>query len=328
MDDKKALDNLDIDGQMSIDDFLSVEPPSEIIAVSRIFARAIKQMNLAEWKTFVYALTRIRWTEKNKNIVYLDKQTVAKLVGVGSDSDHLSVDLKRSIGELPTHSFISIDVPDKDYFDNGVFITRVTMLKNRIKIKFEEDYMPLFEELNKERNYITMWSDDLFQMSSERSILMYESLRLHSDTNRQNSRIYTTREIKELFGLPKDGKGSYIKSNGHFDRTNFEKKVLLPICEDLKKCTMLNLEIPEDGQGYWRKIKKHGYVVGYQFFWTISTHPRVVSAKDVSLLNQDPTLLKVASDIVKSKKKKPQKTENMENSHNYDMDELERKLLQ
>ncbi len=272
------------DNQMSIYDYL--EEPEEIednslIAVSKVFASAIKSMNLAEWKAFVMALTHIKWNEANKSYVRIDKTELANKIGIFSDPDHLSQDLKRSIGELPMHSMIRFEKGSN--WSNGCFIGQVACYKNIVRIQFNEAYLPLFQELDKEKNYITMWADDLFEMGSERSILFYEELRLHSDTRKQNSRIFGVKDLKQLFNIPKDGAGSYMRKDGHFDRPAFEKKVIEPLCRDLSKCKMINLSIAEDGKAY-NKIKNHGMVYGYEFSWSVSTHPAVATAEEVKFL--------------------------------------------
>ena len=96
-----------IEGQMSIEDFYN-EQPDGLFAVSRIFARARKNMTLAEWKTFVFALSELHFTEEAKSdIVFLDKKTLAKICGVNTDSSHLSVDLHNLIRDLrPRYFFI------------------------------------------------------------------------------------------------------------------------------------------------------------------------------------------------------------------------------
>ena len=315
------------DNQMSIYDYLeNPEMDNSLIAVSKVFASAIKQMNLAEWKTFVMALTHIKWTEQNKRFVRLDKKDLAEIVGVNSDTDHLSQNLKRAIGDLPSHSMLKFE--NGEDWINGCFITQIACFKNIVRVKFEEDYMPLFEELNKEKNYITMWADDLFKMSSERSILFYEELRLHSDTRKENSRIYGIKDFKQLFNIPKDGEGSYMNKDGHFARAHFEKRIIDPICKDLANCQMINLSINADGKLY-RKIKnKHGNVLGYEFQWVVSEHPKVASADEVKMLNQNPQDLKIARDIQTGKAK--QKSKNQFNNfkqNTYDFDELEKQLL-
>lgn len=272
------------------------------------------------------ALTHIKWNERNKNYVRLDKKDLAEKVGVNSDADHLSQNLKRAIGKLPQHSFL--EFVNGDDWINGCFCTQIACYKNVVRLKFDEDYMPLFQELSKENNYVTMWADDLFKMSSERSILFYEELRLHSDTRKENSRIYGIKDFKQLFNIPKDGEGSYMTKDGHFARAHFEKYIIDPICKDLAKCDMINLTLNPDGKPY-RKVKnRHGNVLGYEFQWTVSTHPKVATAEELKMISEKPEVIKVAKDILTGDKKKKKNSFNdFEQRNDIDYDELEKLLL-
>lgn len=311
-----------IEGQMSLDDLF--QPTDRLFAVSRIFARARKDMSLAEQKTFVYALSQLRFLETPKNnVVYLDKKTLGKIVGVNSDPDHMSVDLYRTIGDLPKHSFIKIADKDLDLYDSGNIITRLTMLKNRVRVKFEEEYLRLFTGLSS--NYITMWSTDIFRMNSKRSVQFYEYLRQVTSGNGENSVLLGIRAIKEMFEIPENGKGSYMRGKDGFDRANFEKFVIDPICEDLQQCRMISLIVQPDGKLY-EKVKRGNRVAGYRFYWTFTAYPAVASAEEVKQIQERPEVLKVAKDILKGEKKKNQFTEFEQNQ--YDWDELEKELLQ
>lgn len=303
--------DLEIEGQMSIDDLY--DPNEKLIAVSRIFARARKEMSLAEQKTFVYALSELRFKEIPKtNIVYLDKKKLASITGVNTDSNHLSVDLYNQIRELPKHSFIEISKEDRDLFDSGTVITRVTMFKNRVRLKFEEEYLKLFTGLSSD--YITMWTSDIFQMTTKRSVQFYEYLRQNTDTRKRENNIgLGVRSLKEIIGIPKEGKGSYVREENGFDRANFEKYVIQPLCDDLKNCKMISLVMQPDGK-YYEKVKRGNRVLGYRFFWTFSAHPAVATAEEVAQIqervDQDPEVLKVAKDIMKGEKKKKTATKN------------------
>ena len=273
------FDNYECEGQMNIYDLFETEVPEGLFAVSKIFARAKKQMNLAEYKTFTYALANLRFTEDNSNKLLLDKKTIAKIVGVNSDADHLSQDLKRSIGQLPKHSFVEFDDIDNDFYDSGVMVTNLRMNKNNVSVIFNTEYMPLFSKLVK-GEYITMWSGDIFSMTSDRSVEFYEELRLNTDSrDKINTANLGVKYFKELFNIPKDGKGSYMREKGGFDRSNFEKYVIDPLCEDLSKCKMITLILQEDGK-YYQKVKKNGRVVGYHFNWTYNSHPQATVLTD------------------------------------------------
>jgi len=325
----EVFDNYECEGQLSLFDIYNI--PENIFAVSEIFARARKQMSLAEFKTFVYALTHFRFTEENKNTLMLDKKTVAAIVGIHSDSDHLSQDLYRSIGKLPNNSFVEFIDKDKGFYENGAVISKVRMYKEKVWLKFDEDYMSLFSKL--EPRYITMWSGDIFSMSSERSIEFYEQLRLNTNTSTSeglNHADVGIKWFKELFGIPKEGKGSYMRSkeNGGFNRVAFEKYVIDPLCEDLAKCKMITLCVQQDGK-YYTKLKENGRVVGYHFDWVYSAHPSVASAKEVKELqdrvDKNPQILKVAKDLIEGSKKP--KTESKMMTREYDVDAIEKALL-
>ena len=314
----------DYEGQMSLFDYF--EEPKEsnpLIAVSKIFAAAKKQMSLAEWKTFVFALTKIKWKGESKSnqgknnviisnaeeqlinkAVVLSKKEVAEKIGLVADDDHLSINLKRTIGDLWKHSELKFE--NNKEWANGTFITNVICnKKNQVIIVFNGMYLPLFQELDKEKNYITMWADDLFSMNTDRSIIFYEELRLHSDTSKENSKIYGVKELKDLFNIPKE---AYMRKDNHFDRTAFEKRIIEPLCEDMKKCSMISLTMNDDGKLY-KKVKSKGKVLGYEFQWVVSKHPRVASANEVKLLNQDAQELKIAKDVKKGKAKRKTKTQ-------------------
>lgn len=317
--------------QFSLEEYFQGDVKPNLFAVSRIFAEARKQMTIAEHKTLVYALSQIRWKEKCPDTLYLDKKELAKVVGINSDIDHLSENLNRSIGEMPKHSFLRFSDKDKGMYLNGNFVRTVAMFKNVVRIRLEEEFLGLFGNL--ETNYLTMWSEDVFRMKTERAVLFYELLRDNSDTRFvQNTGTVSIRKFKELFDIPKDGKGSYVTSDGHFARTHFEKYVIDPICEELTKTKMIQLILQPDGR-YYEKVKRGGRVIAYKFFWTVSLHPAVASAEEVRELqervDQDPQMLKIAKDILKGEKRRAGKKNqfNEFQQNEYDWNQLESEIL-
>ena len=317
--------------QFSLEEYFQGDVKPNLFAVPRIFAEARKQMTIAEHKTLVYALSQIRWKEKCPDTLYLDKKELAKVVGINSDIDHLSENLNRSIGEMPKHSFLRFSDKDKGMYLNGNFVRTVAMFKNVVRIRLEEEFLGLFGNL--ETNYLTMWSEDVFRMKTERAVLFYELLRDNSDTRLvQNTGTVSIRKFKELFDIPATGKGSYLTKDGHFARTHFEKYVIDPICEELTKTKMIQLILQPDGR-YYEKVKRGGRVIAYKFFWTVSLHPAVASAEEVRELqervDQDPQMLKIAKDILKGEKKRAGKKNqfNEFQQNEYDWNQLESEIL-
>lgn len=317
--------------QISLEEYFEEDVRPNLFAVSRVFAEARKQMTLSEHKTLVYALSNIKWKEKCPDTLYLDKKEVAKIVGINSDIDHLSADLNRSIGEMPKHSFLKFADKDKGMYLNGNFVRTVAMFKNVVRIRLEEEFLGLFGNL--ETNYITMWSEDIFGMKTERAVLFYELLRDNSDTRLvQNEGTVSVKKFKEMFSIPKDGKGSYMTSSGHFARAHFEKYVIDPVCEELTKTKMIQLVMQPNGQ-YYEKVKRGGKIIGYRFFWTVSLRPGIATANEVAEIQErvekNPGVLKVAKDILTGeKRKKPESNPfNRFEQNEYDFEELEREIL-
>lgn len=330
----------EIEGQMTIADLF--EPPERMIAVSNIFARARKQMSLAEQKTFVLALSQLEWTKdptEQSNVVHLDKKTLQAVLGYKSDSTDISEHMWREIKNLAPHSHIEIADKDRDIYDSGMVITRISRRNNwnYYRVKFEEEYFPLFTGLT--NRYITLWSLDIFKMTKKRSVQFYELLRQMSfDRYEVGNNVYSygwgIKALKEMFEIPKDGKGSYTDSKGHFDRYNFEKYVIDPLCDDLAKCKMIQLVIQPNGKPY-EKVKKGNRVQGYQFYWTLSQRPAVAEAHEVKAIadrvDKNPQVLKVAKDMLNGEKKpkKPKKNSfNNFEQREYDFEALEKALLE
>lgn len=333
------LDN-GYEGQLTFDELL--QPPQKLFAVSRIFARARKEMTLAEQKTFVYVLTELRFTQPAEtDVVYLDKKVLAQILNINvSDTDNLSINLYRQIKDLPKHSYVEIDEKDLELQSSGFMITAITRFKNMIRLRFNKEYLPLFTGLS--TNYITMWSADIFRLTSTRTVQFYEYLRQVTDTRETINNVgLGIKALKEMFGIPKDGKGSYMGSDGHFNRTNFEKQVIQPLCDDLSKTRMITLLLQPDGK-YYEKVKAGNRVQGYRFFWTFSAYPAVASASEVKELqdkvDSNPVILKVAKDIVagsdQDRKQSRQQSKPTNNKFNnftqrdYDFAELEKALAQ
>jgi hypothetical protein len=157
------------------------------------------------------------------------------------------------------------------------------MFKNVVRLKIEDEFLGLFGNLDAKKEvskYITMWSGDVFRMKSERAVLFYDLLRDNSDTREAiNSGTVGIKKFKEMFDIPKDGKGSYMREKGGFNRTEFERKVIDPLCDELLKTEMITLILTPEGK-YYEKIKNGNRVIAYKFYWTINDPKPRIEEKD------------------------------------------------
>lgn len=268
--------------QMTIEECFQKEVTPNLLGVSIVFAEARKQMTLAEYKAFTLALSHHDWTKECPDILYMDKDELIKTLGIKTDIDHESYDLMRAIGEMPTHSFLRFSDKDKDIYVNGCFVVTVASFRKRVRIRLNSDYLRLFGCLDgKERRYITMWSGDIFKMNSERAVLFYELLRANSDSRLSiNTGTVSIRKFKEMFDIPEKGKGSYTRNDEkhHFNRSEFEKRVIDPLCDELQKTEMITLVLSPSGK-YYEKEKKGNRVIAYRFWWTLSNPKKQIEEK-------------------------------------------------
>ena len=334
--DEKELSRYEVEGQITMDEWLSSEPPAEMVGVSKVFARAKKKMTLPEFKTFIYCLCHIRWKDSEMpQTVYLDKTTLAKILGISLEPVHLSRSIRLQIGNLVEHSIIEFSTKDRKSWEKGALITQVSIKEDRIVgITFNPRYKGLF--CNLQKDFILLWSKDVFQMQSDRSILLYEYMRLNCDTRVTNIRIFSIEQLKEIFDIPTDGSGSYLRKDGRFDRHSFETKVLDPVCSDLMKCQMVQL-VQENGEERpYRRIKRGRKLLGYEFVWEVSNRPRIADAHTTQetrrVIEKNPKVMKIAVDAAAGVKRgnasKPNQFTDFENQNtNIDFDALEKELL-
>ena len=255
---------------------------TQMVAMGKALMRAKKQMDIVERKALIMALTKMNWSKKEENnIVELDKIEICEILGWNYNASDRSVKLRRLFKALANHSYIEMNVKDKDEWDDGFLIPRISSTRGSIKVYFAEQFMPLLTNLLQDKDFVTIWSNDIYKFENVNSYLLFEELRLHSDTRQTNWRTYSTKQLKELFGMPKTGKGAYMHYSAKdqkevFDRSNFEKYVLDKAIAEINKGQMIKI-LPIVGSNeikkgkLYQKIKKNGFVVGYQFKYIVKT---------------------------------------------------------
>ena len=237
-------------------------------AVSREFAKTIKEFTKNELKTLYFALTKVNYKAALPDTVTIKKRELAAFLGLNSDDRHFSENLYAEIKNMRVHSsFGFVDVKTDTMFIGGLIDYIEYARSGDIEIKFSGEAMKYFGNLINGQ-FILMLANDIESFSSVRSIILYEFIRAHSDTRVTNTFTISTKALKTMFRIPQAGRGSYM-TNGHFQRALFEERVLNPICRDLSKCSMIKLIIGDNG--YYTKVKNGPTVQGYKFTWTVNS---------------------------------------------------------
>lgn len=305
-----------------------------LIAISKTLARAKDGMSMQEKKLMAICLSKIEWKNVANNLeIWMDKEEIMELLGSTIDSSDRSTYLRKLAQETVRHSELHFSGEDKDEWEDMPLFTRRKSTKNQLMMELYQGAADLVQGL--ECEYITLFLRDILRFDSNidglRAYTLYEHLRMNSDNRRTNTRIISTKEFKELFNIPKDGKGSYMRENGGFDRANFEKRVIEPVLKMLGACEHVVLHErgrkPNGERIYYTKIKKHGLVQGYELMYTINKYPRAVKPETIIDVQENPVDLKIAQDVKEGKKEPKKNTFNNFEGRKYDFNNLESQLL-
>lgn len=254
---------------------------NQMVAMGKALMRAKKLMSIEERKLLIMALTKMRWNERDNSLtVRMSKVEIAEILEWSQTKK-----LKQLANNLMIHSKIEFAKQDEEFWKSSMLIIDVeTQERGILDITFNPGYRDLLENLSKDRDFVTIWANDVYKFNSVYAYLLFEDLRLHSDTRHTNWRTYTTRELKELFDMPESGKGSYMhfdkrQNKEVFNRTLFEKKVLEQVIKEINQTEMLKIKwfagceaSEKKPNALYQKEKKNGYVAGYTFKYDIYTH--------------------------------------------------------
>jgi hypothetical protein len=246
---------------------------NRMVAMAKSLAKAQIKWTANQKKLFIMVLTKIDWSKSgNSNVVELDKNEIIDALKLNINASDKSIYLRNEFRKLATNSFVSwTSKEDRDIWEDGFLFVKWGSSRNKMNITINQDYMPLLENLVGTYQFLTMWSNDMYSFKSKFSFALFEELRMNYD-NRYftNERDYTTKQLKELFGLTKD---DYMNgSSGKFDRFNFEKYTLNVAMEEINAGEMIKIIKIE-------KIKKNGRVMAYRILYTVKTRTTPTQAQ-------------------------------------------------
>lgn len=245
----------------------------DLVAMSRALAKTQINWSLEERKLFFMCLTKIRWNKAgNNNVVELDKKEIVDALNLKLDSNVRGYYLREAFRKLALHSEVSwTDPKDKEVWEDGFLITGRRSTKGKIYVTINPYFMPHLENLVSRTSFLTYWTTDVYGFKSKFAMLLFEELRMRYDTRYlTNVRSYTTKQLKDIFGLAKE---DYVRKNGSFDRSNFEKYTLDKAIEEINQTQMMSIICigkKKNGQDcFYEKVKKNGFVAGYKLRYVV-----------------------------------------------------------
>lgn len=280
----------------------------ETLGMTRDFALVhLVTSGYVEWsslqrKLFAVVLGEIDWTKSgNSNIIEITAEEIAEKIDwdLGNNIRKIKEMLNDNLHAMARTSYISIDDPYTGEKITRNLIVGVRTNSTGATVEIDSKFLPHFENLyklsaNEKKSFITFMQPDLLSFDSSFSYPLFMRLRSCGKSGGAiNEYSMTTRQLKELFGL---GEEAYVRKDGHFDRTNFEKFVINPAIVDINKSETITILPWEDGK-LFAKEKVRGKVVGYKFkfqIWdkkkitrnrekNIKAHNKVIEAEFVEL---------------------------------------------
>lgn len=221
----------------------------QIIAMDNTLAKKSTKFSVEEQRLFYIVLASIKPNQKG-NEIEISKKAIMNMLGFTSKSNYARI--RQMFVKLMQNSMISFG--DDEIWCDGFLFSKVRTTKKNVYITVDQEYIPLLIQLAP--GFTRLLSDDAISFKSKFSMLIYQQL-MRLNNKGHYGVGFTTKELKELFGMSKD---DYM-SNGNFDRYNFEKNTIHLAVQDINeksKC-ISNLRV--------EKRKKGNRVQGYVFFF-------------------------------------------------------------
>ena len=246
----------------------------QVIAITRNLAKAQINWTVEERKLFAMVLTKINWKGSgNSNIVELKKSEILECLNLKINIHAQSTYIRKAFQKLARDSEVHwTDPKDRERWMDAPLILSRASERGKIYVEINPHFMPHLEELIKDKSFITMFSTDMYHFSSRFTYALFDELRLHYDSRfLTNTRFYTTKELKKLFGLKKK---DYTRKDGTFKRFEFEQRTIDVAVKEINEGEMMSI-LPAFLKGekwkFYQKRYENNRVVGYEFKYTVRT---------------------------------------------------------
>jgi len=230
-------------------------------ALSNDFIRLPKDIDTQPLKVLGLILSKIDFKKDNIDLNgnVIVSCTLAEVMNAcgQNNSEYKNYEYyKNVIEKLIKSSYVKGEIAGKDVM--GYAVPWVSADKSATQITFQfkifNDFLPYFQMLS--RNYTIIELEQAKRFKSRFSYTLYMNLLswVNNDDLNESYRFYTTKQLKEMFGLSKE---DYCKKDGKFNRTEFEKKTIEVAIKEINQNTRMKV-------GY-KKNKIKNRVANYQF---------------------------------------------------------------
>lgn len=233
------------------------EYDNALAVMSNTLARAQTHWNAEETKIMLYAVSQFNKRDKD-NWISLNKADLMQKLGYGDNFTYLR---NRAISMMKK-AIISFDGPTSAIWDDGFMFTRVKSTRKLLKIRFNDGYDELLEQLTS--HFTEYYLDNLMDLQSKHalSLYMYLSSWFNSNVFEQHTELYKN-DLKSIFNLSdNDYWRNYGTDKAKFHWSDFEKYCLNKAIDEINNSNKCDIRITN-----CIKLKKHAMVTGYEIIW-------------------------------------------------------------
>lgn len=221
------------------------------------FLRLPKTLDLQPLKLLGLILSKIKYTSENRVNGILEVECTLSEIrkACGVDSKDTNFEYYKNVARnLIKSSYVEGTVDGIDIMGYAVPVAELDPNADQITFKFNlfEKFLPYFQNLA--TNYTVIQLENTKKFKSRFSYVLYMNLLSWREINKEGFRFYTTKQLKEMFGLSKE---DYCRKTGKFDRNAFERYTIEPAIKEINELTNMKVQ--------WKKNYKGKRVVNYQF---------------------------------------------------------------
>lgn len=233
-------------------------------ALSNEFVRLPKKIDLQPLKILGLILSKIDFKKDNRvnGTVQVDcsLSEIRKACGVNKDNKNYEY-YKGIVKELVKTSYVEGVVNNEDVMGYAIPVVKAISDEEKITFRFTlfNEFLPYFQQLAS--NYTIIQLEQAKKFKSRFTYNLFMNLLSWKEKNNVVAyRFYTTKQLKELFGLDKD---DYCKSNGKFNRYEFERKTIEIACKEINELTNMKVS--------WKKntVPGSNRIANYEFEFVV-----------------------------------------------------------
>lgn len=229
-------------------------------AMANDFIRLPKRMDVQQLKIMGLILSKLDFRKDNSNAdgIVVVECTLSEIIRACGNNPHKYTNYqyyKGIVSSLMKSSYFEGKIDGEDLMGFAVPYAKANPNANRITFRFKlfNEFLPYFQRLASRYTIIELEQAKNFK--SRFSYVLYMNLLSWTDSeNHEYYRFYTTKQLKEMFGLSKD---DYCKKDGSFDRYNFEKKVIKPAVKEINSETTMDVIYTKNKVG--RNVKNYQF---------------------------------------------------------------------